>query len=89
MDKEKEISIDSLDIKIGGREIKLSIAEAKKLKKALEELFGKEVIHEYHNGWYYRQYPYQYYTWGGITCNATVSSTTITNATNCLSLSIT
>ena len=61
MEKEKEIAIDSLNIKIGGRDIELSIAEAKKLKKALEDLFGKEVIHEYHDHWYYRQYNQPYY----------------------------
>jgi len=67
MEKEKEIAIDSLNIKIGGREISLSVAEAKKLKKALEDLFGKEVVHEHHDHWYYKYYqkPYQPY-WGEI-----------------------
>jgi len=53
MDKEKEIAIESLNIKIGSREINLTVAEAKKLKKALEDIFGKEIIQEYHDRGYW------------------------------------
>ena len=42
----KEVGVKSLTIKIGAREISLDVAEAKKLKEALEDLFGKEVIRE-------------------------------------------
>ena len=42
----KEVSVKSLTIKIGAREISLDVAEAKKLKEALEDLLGKEIIRE-------------------------------------------
>ena len=59
---EKEIKIDSLNIKIGGREIELSLDEAKKLHKALSEIFtvDKKVEHVHHYD-YYRYWP-QYYS---------------------------
>ena len=52
----KEVSIQKITIKLGAREITLEIEEAKKLKEALAELFGKakEVVreeHHYHDRW--------------------------------------
>jgi hypothetical protein len=85
---EKEIKVESLKISIGKKEIELNIDDAKKLKKALEDIFGKEVVHEYHYDWWYR--PYQPYTpyWGTITCGNLVditggnSTATVANAMN-------
>lgn len=60
---EKEMAVSEIVLKIGQREIKLSVEEAKKLKSALEGLFGKEVIkevkHEHHYDWYYQPHYYK------------------------------
>jgi hypothetical protein len=54
----KEVVIKNVVVKIGDREIVLTIEEAKKLKDALEGIFGKEVIketkiiHEHEYDWY-------------------------------------
>lgn len=44
---DKQVEISSLNLLVGKREISLTLEEAKKLKKALDDLFGKEV-HEHH-----------------------------------------
>ena len=81
---EKEIKIESLKINIGKKEIELSVEEAKKLKKALEDIFGKEIVHEHHHDWWYRPYyPVQPYYWGTIACGGT------SNLTSSISASIT
>lgn len=90
---EKEISIDSLNIKIGGREISLSVAEAKKLKTALEDLFGKQIVHEHHDHWFYRySQPYNKPYWGDIVYCSTAKSSNAaelnTAGTNALTMSI-
>lgn len=74
---DKEIKVESLKISIGKKEIELNIEDAKKLKKALEDIFGKDVVHEYHDCWYYRPYrPYQPY-WGTIWCGGTSTIATL------------
>lgn len=86
---EKEIKIDSLKISIGKKEVELSVEEAKKLKKALEDIFGKEVVHEHHHDWWYRPYistvPYPY-SWGTVYCGTTIDqincTATVANASN-------
>jgi hypothetical protein len=90
MDKQKDIKVESVNIKIGGREINLSVEEAKKLKSALEDLFGKEVVHEYLDKWYwrpYQQYPLTPFYWGTVNCQATNAGITA-DATNCVNLCI-
>lgn len=57
----QEVVIKNVVVKIGDREIILTIEEAKKLKDALEGIFGKEVIKEtkiiHERGdWYERPY---------------------------------
>jgi len=91
---EKEIKVESLKISIGKKEIELNIEDAKKLKKALEDIFGKEVIHEHHNSWWYTHYrpvttptPSYPYWWGTMTCGNFVDTTgnstaTVANAAN-------
>lgn len=86
---ENEILIKELTIKLGKKEISLTVDEAKKLKKSLEDLFGKEVIkevvHEHHYDWYYRYLsspsPYvsnpPYTVW----CGSDATSGTATNIT--------
>lgn len=68
------VEVKTICIKFGGKEIECTPTEARKLLKALAELFGEEitkVIHEHHHDWYrYYQpyYPRPYYwhqTWMG------------------------
>ena len=43
----RKVEITSLKLKMGKTEATLTIEEAKKLKKALEDIFGKETITVY------------------------------------------
>jgi len=58
--KEEEIKIEKMVLKIDDEKVSLSMEQAKKLKKILDELFGKEVIkeveHHHYRDWYYRPY---------------------------------
>jgi len=70
-DKESEVKIDKMTLNIDGEKVSLTIEQAKKLKKVLDELFGKEVIkevvkeieHHYHKD-YYWDLAKPYVTWG-------------------------
>lgn len=42
----REVEVKGLTIQVGAREIELTVAEAKKLKDALNDLFGKEIVRE-------------------------------------------
>ena len=61
MEKDKDIKIEKVIFNVEGEKISLNVAQAKKLKSLLDELFGKEIIkevvekHHYHD-WYYRPY---------------------------------
>lgn len=68
--KTKEIAIKKLVIKMGDKEVSITMDEAKKLKEALEELFGKQIMtttimeeHHHHHDHYPTRpfYPYQPY----------------------------
>lgn len=73
-----EPQITSIKIKLGKKEAELTIEEAKKLKSALEDVFGvkkdTEVIHHY--DWWH---PWKIYTyqepykqdWGTVYCKNT------------------
>ena len=87
MDKEKEVTIQSIKIIMGKKEVELSIEEAKKLKKALEEIFGEKVItktehihhHDYYR-WFQPYYGYTYespkkYDYGIVYCSTAKGST--------------
>lgn len=84
-EKSQEVLLKELVIKIGKKDITLSIEEARKLKTALEDLFGKEVIkevkHEHHYDWYYK--PYWGNDWGTnkFYCTSGIGGTN-TNATS-------
>ena len=56
--QEEEIKIEKMVLNIDGEKVNLSLEQAKKLKKILDELFGKEIIreveHVYLKDWYYR-----------------------------------
>jgi hypothetical protein len=61
MDKPKEISVGPMILKIGGKDISLTVDEAKRLKAVLEGVFGKEVreVIKYVD----RPYPYKPQVW--------------------------
>ena len=96
MAKDKEVEITKVKLNLGGKEIELTVEQARKLKAALDDLFGKEVIRECHSHawWYYPQYTYICTTptiiapvkWPGheITCG----STTFDNVTGSLTVSM-
>jgi hypothetical protein len=76
MSESKEIKIKKLVIKIGPAEVSMTPEEAKELQQALNEMFGKEVVHEIHHDWWYR---YPIYTtpnpinWPTVYCSNTSS----------------
>jgi len=64
---EKEVSIQSIKILMGKKEVELSIEEAKKLHKALAEIFAEKVVektvHHYDH--------YRHYDWNRFYCTNT------------------
>ena len=69
---ETNVEIKELTLQLGKKEVVLTVDEARKLKKALEDIFGRDIIrevkeeHHYHDhrpywGWYYEQKPLQPY----------------------------
>ena len=52
MDIIKKIILD-----LGGKEVELTTGQAKKLKEALDEMFGKEIVVHHHDYWQW--YPYK------------------------------
>ena len=69
---ENKVEIKELTLQLGKKEVVLTVDEARKLKKALEDIFGRDIIreikeeHHYHDnyprwGWYYEQKPLQPY----------------------------
>ncbi len=71
-----DIAIKKVVLNLGGKEISLTIEQAKKLKGSLEELFGKEiikeVIHDHHYDWHWR-YRDPYYALGLTTLGSTTT----------------
>ena len=53
--------IKKLELDLGKKTITLNIEQAKKLKKALDELFGKQVVKEIHE--HHDHYPYWAWHW--------------------------
>ena len=96
--KEKTVSIQSIKILMGKKEVELSIEEAKKLKSALEEIFGVKIIekteHIHHHDYFRYWKPYYvnpiHYDFGDVFyCNSTAGgdSTNISNQQQlCLSI---
>jgi hypothetical protein len=58
---DKKIAIQSLKLKLGNKEVELTIEEAKELKAALDGLFEKEIVKEVCNKWWWYPVTYQYY----------------------------
>ena len=63
MEKDKEVKIEKMVLNIEGEKVSLSMDQAKKLKKILDELFGKDVIREVVKEHHYRDWYYQPYKW--------------------------
>ena len=53
--------IKKIVLDLGKKEITLTPEQAKKLKEALDEMFGKEVVREIHHDHY--TYPWGYWLW--------------------------
>ena len=78
MDIIKKIILD-----LGGKEVELTTGQAKKLKEALDEMFGKEIVKEIHHYDYWQWYPYKLcepnkpywetYVYSPTTCGTIVS----------------
>ena len=65
-----KIEITTIKLQLGKKEIELTVAEARKLRDQLSELFGKEIVREVHyrNGykWYWEDpYRISYVSLGG------------------------
>lgn len=83
---EKEVSIQSIKILMGKKEVELSIEEAKKLHKALAEIFQEKIVEKtIHHYDYYRHYDWnrfyvssqpQKFDFGTVYC----STAKVTNA---------
>lgn len=85
----KEIKIDSISLKIGTREINLSIEECKKLHDALSELFKTRI--EYRDRWYWNHITYPYappITYSTIDEGSIKISSSSTTASNFVSFEI-
>lgn len=58
--KEQSAEIKRIVLNLGGKEVSLTIEQAKKLKEILSEMFGKDVVKEiYHHD----HYPHWYWHW--------------------------
>lgn len=65
--EKKDVSIQSIKILMGKREVELTIEEARKLKSALEEIFGVKVDKQVEHIYHYKDY-YRYYDWNRFYC---------------------
>ena len=70
-----ETEIKKIVLQLGEKEVTLTVAQCKKLKELLGEMFGKEVIREvYHdNNWYWNRPHYlgrPYYIGEPILCSS-------------------
>ena len=82
--------IKKIVLDLGKKQVELTPEQAKKLKAALDEMFGERVVREVYPNDYWRWYPYWSYdkvdrtptvTWGCQTtngCSASYSDNTMT-----------
>jgi hypothetical protein len=56
---ENKVEIKTVNIKVGKKELSLTVEECKKLKSLLDELFGKEIVKEVTE--IHHTYPYRWY----------------------------
>lgn len=83
----EKVEISKIVLKVGKKDVVLSLAEAKKLHDLMNDMFGK-VVEVHHDNWYYRPYhPYYTYVSGGnagltftsgtVLCDSTAGSLTL------------
>lgn len=88
---EKEVSIQSIKILMGKKEVELSIDKAKKLHKALAEIFQEKVVEKtVHHYDYYRHYDWnrfycvdnspKKFDFGTVYCSTTKGMNNTSNA---------
>ena len=68
------VEVTNVSIKIGKKELNLTVKEAKELKSVLNELFEKEVVkevHHYSDRWWYQPYYNQPLSTWTVTCGDT------------------
>lgn len=79
--------IKKIVLNLGEKEVSLTPGEAKKLKAALDEMFGKEVVEvvrqiHHHDHYPWRWYPlqpyYKYTTTGGVCTTYNSNNSTMT-----------
>lgn len=59
----EDVRISKICLKIGRKQVELSVSEAKKLKKLLDEMYGSAIV-ERHDHWHWRPYVPHWATWG-------------------------
>ncbi len=88
----EDIEITRIKLRLDGKIVELTVAQAKKLKNSLDELFGKEIVREvHHHGWHwYYNTPYIYISPNTSSTDystpITRTTTLDTTAANCLEL---
>lgn len=50
---EQATEIKGIRLQLGRKEIELTVDEARNLKRALEDLFGRDVVREVHDHWHW------------------------------------
>lgn len=63
---QEEIKIEKMVLNIEGEKVNLTMEQAKKLKKILDDLFGKEVIKEIHTEHHYKDWFSKPYYWSNV-----------------------
>ena len=56
MTKTREVKIEKIVLRIGDKEINLSVQEARELRDILNSNFGERIIERYHDLWYWQPY---------------------------------
>ena len=72
----KDVEIKSLKLKLGDKEVTLTIDQARKLHGALGEMFGAAIIREEHH--HHDHYPYR---WWWATNRSAAAASTATRST--------
>lgn len=91
MTKENKTEIKKMVITIEGKDVVLSIEGAKKLKNALNDLFGSKVVENHYHGrygWWWDNDPQiiPCKPWYTVTCGGTQTGNVVDNSTVCLTV---
>jgi hypothetical protein len=83
--------IKKIELDLGKKTVTLTPEQAKKLKEALDELFGEKVVreehhhHDHHRYWWHWDYPHWTYT---TTTTPMYNTWTATNTGNTLTMKV-